>query len=243
MNTLAVPVITLDGPGGTGKGTVGMRLARRLGWHYLDSGLLYRGLALVAERRNLAMDVPVQLARLARRLDLVFTASAGDEAGEVLLDGEPVRAELRGEACAELASRIAVSPVVRRALLKRQADFRRPPGLVADGRDMGSVVFPDAVLKVYLTAAPEERARRRYKQLASLGVRARLSNLIEMILRRDERDQERTQSPMKPAPGAVVIDTTDRSIDEIFEKVTALWEELRPMAFSVATAPASEGET
>lgn len=238
MNMSAVPVITLDGPGGTGKGTVGMRLARRLEWHYLDSGLLYRGLALAAARRNLEAGAHARLARLARQLDLVFAASAGDKAGEVVLDGEPVRAELRGEACAELASQIAVAPIVRQALLKRQADFRRPPGLVADGRDMGSVVFPDAALKVYLTAAPEERARRRYKQLASLGVRAKLPSLIEMILRRDARDQERTQSPMKPAPGAVVIDTTDRNIDEVFDKVTALWEELRPVTSSTVEGQA-----
>lgn len=238
MNVPAVPVITLDGPGGTGKGTVGMRLAQRLEWHYLDSGLLYRGLALAAARRNLAADAHARLARLARQLDLVFAASAGDKAGEVVLDGEPVQAELRDEACAELASQIAVAPIVRQALLKRQADFRRPPGLVADGRDMGSVVFPDAALKVYFTAAPEERARRRYKQLASLGVRAKLPDLIEMILRRDARDQERTQSPMKPAPDAVVIDTTDRNIDEVFNKVTALWEELRPVTSSTV-----EGQT
>ena len=231
----SVPVITLDGPSGTGKGTAGARLARHLGWHYLDSGVLYRGLALAALRRGWAADAEPRLAGLARELNLVFVPSAG--AGEALLDGEPVRTELRSETCAELASRIAVLPAVRRALLRRQADFRRPPGLVADGRDMGSVVFPDAVLKVYLTASPDERARRRYKQLENLGIRAKLPALIETARRRDVRDRERKQSPMKPAPDAVVIDTTSRSADEVYAAVVTLWEKLRPAALGDATVP------
>ncbi len=218
------PVITVDGPSGSGKGTISRLLARELGWHWLDSGALYRLLALAARRHGVALDDAGTLADLARRLDVRFADDGGGEP-RVLLEGEDVTRELRTEQTGAAASRVAALPAVREALLDRQRAFRRPPGLVADGRDMGTVVFPDAELKIFLTASAEERARRRHKQLKEQGFEASMDALFRDILARDERDARRAVSPLRPAADAVVIDASDLSIDEVMARVRALVRE------------------
>lgn len=220
-----VPVIAIDGPGGVGKGTLSRHLAVHLGFHLLDSGALYRLVALGAEERAVATDDEQRLAELAAGLDVAFRLDAGEEVACPLLHGRVVGEELRSERCGDNASRIAAYPRVRAALLARQRAFRQPPGLVADGRDMGSVVFPDAVLKIFLTASVEERAQRRLKQLIAKGIGANLAPLLGEISARDKRDRERSVAPMKPAPDAVVIDTTALGIDEVFEQVMRIASE------------------
>ncbi len=216
------PVITVDGPSGSGKGTVSQRVAHALGWHLLDSGALYRVLALAARRAGVALDDEAALADLAGRLDVSFEERPGEEGVRVRLDGEDVTAELRSEACGEGASRVAALAAVREALLERQRAFRTPPGLVADGRDMGTVVFPDAPLKIYLTASADERARRRWRQLRAQGVEADLAALYREIAARDARDASRKVSPLRPAEDAVQIDTTGLTVDEVVERVLEL---------------------
>jgi cytidylate kinase len=217
-----IPVITVDGPGGTGKGTLSAYLAGWLGWHFLDSGVLYRVLALAAERHNIGLEDIAGLAELGRRLDVIFKQSASDGGNTVILEGEEVSSQIRTEACGNSASRIAALPEVRAALLDRQHAFRKPPGLVADGRDMGTVVFPDARLKIYLTASVEERARRRYKQLKEKGFDVNLPQLSVEITERDARDSQRTVSPLRPADDAAVIDTTHLNIEDVIDCVTDL---------------------
>jgi cytidylate kinase len=217
-----VPVLTVDGPSGSGKGTVGRAVAARLGWHFLDSGALYRVLALAALGRGLDLDDPAGLAPLAGALDVRFEGGTGGEEPRVLLDGRDVSLELRTEATGAAASRVAAHPAVRAALLERQRAFRRPPGLVADGRDMGSVVFPDAGAKVFLDASPEERARRRHKQLKEKGIGASLSELVKDVAERDARDRGRAASPLRPADGAVVIDTTGLPAEAVVEQVVSV---------------------
>ncbi len=220
-----VPVIAVDGPGGVGKGTLSRRIAAHLGFHLLDSGALYRLVALVAEEQPVPLDDEEQLAGLAAQLDVEFRPLNHEDVARPVLGGRVVGEELRSERCGDNASRIAGYPQVRAALLARQRAFRRPPGLVADGRDMGSVVFPDAELKIFLTASLEERAQRRYKQLIAKGIGVNLAPLLGEISARDKRDRERSVAPMKPASDAVVIDTTALGIDEVFEHVMKIARE------------------
>jgi len=216
-----VPIITVDGPSGSGKGTVSRILARRLGWHLLDSGALYRLVALAGALREFPADDEMGHAALAARLDVVFEVDAGGDE-RVLLEGRDVTRELRAEKTGNAASRVAVMPAVREALLERQRAFAMPPGLVADGRDMGTVVFPAAPVKVFLTASAEERALRRYKQLKEKGLAANLAGLSQEILERDQRDSSRPVAPLRPAPDAVTIDSTGMTIEEVVDRVLAL---------------------
>ena len=212
-------IIAIDGPAASGKGTIAAGAARALGYHYLDSGSLYRLVALAAARQGLATSDEPGLAKLATDLAVKF------DNGRILLDGEDVTTAIRSEAVSKGASQVAVHAQVRQALHARQRAFALPPGLVADGRDMGTVVFPDATLKVYLTASPEERARRRYKQLIAKGISVTLASLLRDIRERDARDAGRAAAPLKPAADAVLLDTTDLTIDEATSRVLALYRE------------------
>jgi cytidylate kinase len=220
-----VPVVTIDGPGGSGKGTLAQMLATRLGWHLLDSGALYRLVGLAARIHGVALDNQEALAVLSRHMDVQFLATEPQTPATVILEGEDVTWEIRTEEVGRLASAVAVHAAVRDGLLDRQHDFREPPGLVADGRDMGTIVFPDAVLKIFLTADVEERARRRFKQLQDKGMSANLSHLCEAIRQRDEQDINRPVAPLKPAVDAVIIDSSSLSIDLVFAKVMELVEQ------------------
>jgi len=212
----SAPVVTIDGPSGSGKGTIGRALAARLRWHLLDSGALYRLVALAAARRGNPED-PAELARLARAMDVRFGSVAAAE--QVLLDGEDVTEALRTEGIGAGASQVAAVPAVREALLQRQRDFARPPGLVADGRDMGTVVFPAADLKVFLTATADERAMRRHKQLKGKGIDVSLRDLSWDIAQRDARDASRSVAPLRPAPDARTIDSTDLTPEEVITRI------------------------
>ncbi len=215
------PIITIDGPSGSGKGTISRAVAGRLGWHLLDSGALYRLVALAGARAGLDPQDADAHARLAANMDVVFCVEP-DGGERVTLAGQDVTHEIRSEAGGAGASRVAAWPSVRTALLERQRAFARPPGLVADGRDMGTVVFPHAVVKVFLTASPAVRAMRRYKQLKDKGSDVSLPALSREIAERDLRDSTRPVAPLKPAPDAAVIDSTDLTIDEVVGRVLAL---------------------
>ncbi|SHK60515.1 cytidylate kinase [Marinobacter antarcticus] len=215
------PVIAVDGPGGSGKGTVTQMLARKLGWHLLDSGALYRLTALAAIRQNVSLDDEAALVHVAASLDVAFQPTPEGEPVKVMLAGEDVTSDIRTETCGDNASRIAVMQPVRDALLQRQRDFRQEPGLVADGRDMGTVVFPDAPVKIFLTASAEERAHRRFSQLKAAGVDVSIDAVLEEIRVRDERDMNRSAAPLKPADDAQVIDSTGLSIQEVLDRCMA----------------------
>ena len=205
------PVIAIDGPSASGKGTIASRVAKRLGFHYLESGALYRLIALISLREGTVDEK--QLARLAEEMDVVFND------GEIVLVDEAVTEKIRSEPVGIRASEVAKLPALRLALLTRQRAFRRPPGLVADGRDMGTVVFPDADLKVFLTATPEIRAERRYKQLIEKGIDANLRALSRDLRDRDERDAKRAVAPLVPAPDSQVLDSSALSIDEVVDRI------------------------
>ena len=217
-----IPVITIDGPVGSGKGTVARRLARNLGWHLLDSGALYRIVAVAAMERAIEADNEQVLGELAGHLDFSFGNT--DDEVVILLDGKKITGKLRSEQAGVFASKIAEVPAVRAALVQRQRAFLKLPGLVADGRDMGTVIFPDAKMKIFLTAGAEARADRRYKQLKEKGENVNLSRLFRDIEKRDERDMSRSISPLTPAPDAQLIDSTEMSIEMVLEKIYKLLE-------------------
>ena len=217
-----VPIITVDGPSGTGKGTVCSYLTDWLGWHFLDSGALYRVLALAAQRHQINSDDETALAELAENLNVEFKVAGAGSLVNVMLDGENVTDAIRTEEAGNAASRVAPIVAVRNALFSRQKAFHKTPGLIADGRDMGTVVFPEATLKIFLIASAEERAKRRLKQLMDKGISANLRDLSADIAERDERDSTRAVSPLKPAEDAVIVDTSELGIDEVVAKVSDL---------------------
>ncbi len=221
-----IPVVTIDGPSGTGKGTISLRLAEQLGWNFLDSGALYRVLAHAALQEHISLDDESALAERAARLKIDFSpAPTVPGENRVVLDDADVTQAIRTEECAAAASQVAALPRVRQALLSLQRGFRKAPGLVADGRDMGTVVFPDAGLKIFLCASPEERAERRYKQLKQKGVSVNVPQLLRDIAERDARDSQRAASPLKPASDASIIDTTGVGIEAVFDCVMRLVNE------------------
>lgn len=223
-----VPVIAIDGPTGSGKGTVSRGLARKLGWHLLDSGALYRLVALVAAQKSIALDDQAGLAEAAA--DMIIEFSSVQDTERVCLGGADVTAQLRTEKHGAAASRLAGLPLVRTALLKRQREFAQPPGLVADGRDMGSVVFPGALLKIYLTASPKERALRRYNQLKEKGIDVSLPAVSGDIGERDERDANRKVAPLKAVEGAHILDSTGTTPEQVIERIQSLLAELGELA-------------
>ena len=217
-----IPVLTIDGPSGVGKGTVANIMAHELNWNLLDSGAIYRAFALAATKRNIQIDNTDELLKLASNLDLRFESDPSNNKLSIYLDNNEVSDELRTEKTAELASKFAMIGPLRGSLLLRQQKFKQPPGLVADGRDMGAVVFEDAPFKVFLTANVEERAQRRLKQLQDKGIAGILSQTLEEVQKRDERDASRKHSPLKPSKDALVIDTSNLTINEVVAKVMAL---------------------
>ena len=213
---MSVPVIAIDGPSASGKGTIAKRVAAALGFHYLESGALYRLVALIALRQGLNDEAVIAAA--AAGMDVYFQGE------EIFLEDQDVNLHIRHEEVGKRASDIAPMPAVRRALLERQRAFRQPPGLVADGRDMGTVVFPDAALKIFLTASPEVRAQRRYKQLIEKGIAANLSALSRDLAQRDARDANRAVAPLAPAPDSQVLDSSSLSVEAVADRVLQLWK-------------------
>ncbi|HEY0210797.1 (d)CMP kinase [Acerihabitans sp.] len=217
--TAVVPVITIDGPSGAGKGTLCKALAEALGWHLLDSGAIYRVLALAALHHQVDINAEEALVPLAAHLDVRFKVQAGEL--EIILEGEDVSGEIRNENVGNTASKIAAFPRVREALLRRQRAFREAPGLIADGRDMGTVVFAEAPVKIFLDASSEERAHRRMRQLQEKGFSVNFERLLSEIKERDERDRNRPVAPLVPASDALVLDSTRMTIDEVIAQALA----------------------
>lgn len=215
----SVPVLTIDGPSGAGKGTVSRAIAKRLGWHFLDSGVIYRALALSILTQGIVPEDEEAVAAAAAQMRLEFSSN---DRLRVLVDGKDVTDLLSTEECGRIASKIAAFAKVRQALLAKQRAFRKPPGLVADGRDMGTVVFPDAPYKVFLTATLEERAKRRFLQLKAQGLDANLDQIIKDLEERDRRDRERKEAPLRPAQDAVIIDSSDLTVEEVIDRILAL---------------------
>jgi cytidylate kinase len=219
-----IPVLTLDGPSGVGKGTVARIIAQKLDWHLLDSGAIYRAFAIMASDNDIKIDDVDGLLKLANNFDISFKLNSDHGPLNVYLNNAEVSSELRTEKTAALASQFAKIKSLRKTLLVKQRQFKKLPGLVADGRDMGTVVFPDAPFKVFLTAEVEERAKRRLKQLQETGIAGNISHTLAEVQKRDERDVNRQHSPLKPAKDALVIDTTNLTINEVITKVMALIE-------------------
>lgn len=219
----SIPVITIDGPSGAGKGTVCRLLAEKLGWGILDSGAIYRVLALAAIHHNISPTDEESLIPLAAHLDVQFLSC--DSGSKIILEGEEVTHSIRNEEVGGFASKVAALPRVREALLRRQRAFRQSPGLIADGRDMGTVVFPDAKVKVFLTASAEERANRRYQELKGKGHDVKIGDLLTDIKARDDRDMNRSVAPMVPAEDSIQIDSTDISAQEVFQQLIGVVEE------------------
>jgi|TARA_B110000240_G_scaffold195771_1_gene246154 cytidylate kinase len=217
------PVITIDGPSGAGKGTVSTLLAKKLGWHFLDSGAIYRVLAVASIHHQIPAEDETGLLPLASGLDVNFETTGNGV--RVILEGEDVSDTIRTEEVAATASKIASLPSIREALLRRQRGFKQSPGLVADGRDMGTVVFPEAQVKIFLTASAEERADRRFNQLKDMGQDVNVLRLLQDIKARDERDANRTVAPLVPAKDALVLDSTDLNVEQVLEKIEIFIEE------------------
>jgi cytidylate kinase len=215
-----IPILTIDGTSGVGKGTAAAKIAQTMDWNLLDSGAIYRSLAVAALKKNIELNQEITLAELATDLDLRFEAQEGEAL--VFLNNQEITKDIRSEEAGNAASKIAVFQLVRTALLARQRAFAQPKGLVADGRDMGTVVFPEAWLKVFLTASIEERAKRRYKQLKKKGIDAQLSDLINVLTERDTRDSQRSIAPLQPAADAIIIDTSHLSVEEVINKIMHL---------------------
>ncbi|MDP4982303.1 (d)CMP kinase [Pseudoalteromonas tunicata] len=219
------PVITVDGPSGSGKGTVCRLLANKLGWDVLDSGAIYRVLALAAIHHQIADSDETALVPLAANLDVQFLIDAEKGIGKIILEGEDVTKRIRNEQVGGVASKVAALPRVREALLRRQRAFRSDKGLIADGRDMGTVVFPDAKLKIYLTASAQERANRRFNELKDSGLDVKIEDLLYDIQARDERDMNRSVAPLVPAADAIIVDTTLLNAEQVFNKIYDLYKE------------------
>ncbi len=221
----SIPVITIDGPSGAGKGTVARIVAEQLGWHLLDSGAIYRVLAVAIQHHNVSIEEEEPLIPLAAHLDVQFEISSQQDEVKIILEGENVTDTIRKEEIGELASKVAEFPRVREALLRRQRAFNVEPGLVADGRDMGTIVFTQAPVKIFLTASAEERARRRFNQLKEKGFSVSMLGLLDGIRQRDERDQNRKIAPLIPADDALTIDSTNLSVQEVVNKILSFANE------------------
>jgi len=227
-DSVPAPVLAIDGPSGSGKGTVSQRLAAELGWTFLDSGAVYRALALLAREQGISPAEVDRLVEIAGKMEISFVPEENGVCS-ALVNGTEVSEALRTEEVAGLASQIAAEPKIRLALLEKQRQFQQPPGLVADGRDMGTTVFPAAMLKIYLTASAEVRAERRYKQLKEKGFDVNLPRLLGEIRERDERDAGRKASPLKPADDAVIVDTSGMTIDEVVDHIRTLLQQRLPV--------------